>query len=300
MPELRKLANEFGFVIVVDETIGNFVNVDVLQFADIVVSSLTKVFSGETNVMGGRCVLCLTSYVTHMLMNTRSLVLNPHGPQYQALKAHLQLTYEDSYWPEDAVYMERNSRDFQRRIDVINHNAETIADFLRSQSATFIQSSGEVQAANHSVIKDVFYPKWVTRENYEKARNAVEPGPDGERGPAYPSGFGGLISMTFTSPTAARVFFDSLGCEKGPSLGTFLCIVSAPKVLTGRIGTNFTLACPYTVLAHYLEFDWAASWGVEADLVRVSVGMEDQATLLQWFKHALRCAEQAVAESVQT
>jgi cystathionine gamma-synthase len=47
------LADEYDFVIVVDETIGNFVNVSVLKWADIVVSSLTKVFSGNSNVMGG-------------------------------------------------------------------------------------------------------------------------------------------------------------------------------------------------------------------------------------------------------
>lgn len=54
LSELRKIADEYNFLIIVDETIGNFVNVDVLKFADIVVSSITKVFSGETNVMGGR------------------------------------------------------------------------------------------------------------------------------------------------------------------------------------------------------------------------------------------------------
>lgn len=50
---LRNLADKYGFAIVVDETIGNFANVDVLPYSDIVCSSLTKVFSGETNVMGG-------------------------------------------------------------------------------------------------------------------------------------------------------------------------------------------------------------------------------------------------------
>lgn len=54
---LRRLADDYGFVIVVDETIGNFVNVEVLQFADVVVSSLTKIFSGDANVMGGRCAI---------------------------------------------------------------------------------------------------------------------------------------------------------------------------------------------------------------------------------------------------
>ena len=43
-------------MIVVDETIAGFVNVEVLPLADVVVSSLTKVFSGDSNVMGGRLV----------------------------------------------------------------------------------------------------------------------------------------------------------------------------------------------------------------------------------------------------
>jgi O-acetylhomoserine/O-acetylserine sulfhydrylase-like pyridoxal-dependent enzyme len=57
--ELRELANEFGFMIIIDETIAGFVNVEVLPLADIVVSSLTKVFSGDSNVMGGRWALLL-------------------------------------------------------------------------------------------------------------------------------------------------------------------------------------------------------------------------------------------------
>ena len=56
-PDLKRLhsiAIRYHFAIVVDETIGNFLNVRVLPFADVVVSSLTKVFSGDSNVMGGR------------------------------------------------------------------------------------------------------------------------------------------------------------------------------------------------------------------------------------------------------
>ncbi|KAL0959678.1 hypothetical protein HGRIS_011377 [Hohenbuehelia grisea] len=54
LPRLRALADKYDFLIVVDETIGNLVNVQVLPYADIVVSSLTKIFSGDCNVMGGR------------------------------------------------------------------------------------------------------------------------------------------------------------------------------------------------------------------------------------------------------
>jgi cystathionine gamma-synthase len=59
LPRLRALADEWGFLIVIDETVGNFYNVQVLPYADIVVSSLTKVFSGDSNVMGGRCMSCV-------------------------------------------------------------------------------------------------------------------------------------------------------------------------------------------------------------------------------------------------
>ena len=52
---LRALADKYEFPIVVDQTIGNF-NVDVMPYADVVVNSLSKVFSGYSDVMGGRPV----------------------------------------------------------------------------------------------------------------------------------------------------------------------------------------------------------------------------------------------------
>jgi len=56
LPRLRALADTYDFLIVIDDTIGNFVNVHVIPYADIVVTSLSKAFSGEANVMGGRYV----------------------------------------------------------------------------------------------------------------------------------------------------------------------------------------------------------------------------------------------------
>jgi cystathionine gamma-synthase len=54
LPRLRALADKYDFLIVIDETIGNFVNVSVLRYADIIVSSMSKIFSGDANVTGGR------------------------------------------------------------------------------------------------------------------------------------------------------------------------------------------------------------------------------------------------------
>lgn len=60
-----------------------------------------------------------------------SCILNPGGKYYQQLRQTLAEGYEDNYWPEDAVFLERNSRDFVSRIDRINTNAEAICQVLK-------------------------------------------------------------------------------------------------------------------------------------------------------------------------
>ncbi|KAF2500094.1 cystathionine gamma-synthase [Lophium mytilinum] len=229
LQRIRTLADTYDFAVVIDETVGNFLNVNVLPYSDVVVSSLTKVFSGDSNVMGG------------------SAILNPKGRQFQVLKKTWEAEYEDNHWAEDSVFLERNSRDFVPRIERINTNAEAICDVLRA----------------HPRVKQVNYPKYSpTRPFYDQCRN-----PNG--------GYGGLLSATFYSTADAVAFFDHLDTAKGPSLGT-----------------NFTLSSPYVILAHYSELDWAASFGVETDLVRFSVGLEDAKELVDTFERALRAIPQ--------
>ena len=170
------------------------------------------------------------------------------------------------YWAQDAIYMERNSRDFVKRVRVINRNAEAVCDLLHSQIAV-----------PNPIVKKVYYPKYETRSNYDVCRLPPPLGLDGEE----EGNFGGLFSVTFTSKPAAEAFFDALPCAKGPSLGT-----------------NFTLACPYTILAHFVELDWAAKYGVEEGLIRISVGLEDQHQLLAWISASLHQAERAVSTSI--
>ncbi|KAL7774579.1 hypothetical protein CFE70_005491 [Pyrenophora teres f. teres 0-1] len=230
LERIRKLADQYDFCVVVDETIGNFINVNVLQYADVVVSSLTKVFSGDSNVMGG------------------GLVLNTKAKSYPLLKRTWATDYEDNHWAEDSIFLERNSRDFVSRIDRIGTNAEAICDVLSA----------------HPRVKQVNYPKTSpTRPFYEKCRN-----PNG--------GYGGLLSATFYTKQDAIAFFDNLDTVKGPSLGT-----------------NFTLSSPYVILAHYGELDWCREWGVEEDLIRFSVGLEETSKLVDTFKKALDCIPSA-------
>lgn len=113
----------------------------------------------------------------------------------------------------------------------------------------------------HSSVGEVHYPKFSHPERYVRCRR-----PDHK-------GFGGMFSFVLkdTSEHATAAVFDALPVAKGPSFGT-----------------NFTLACPYTILAHYHELPWAATCGLPARLIRVSVGLEDSAALIERFSAALR------------
>ena len=85
------------------------------------------------------------------------------------------------------------------------------------------------------------------------------------------AGHGCLLSFTLKEDEAkVERVYDALRVSKGPSLGT-----------------QFTLTCPYTQLAHYDELAWAARCGVPSHLLRVSVGLEDPKDLWQRFELAL-------------
>ncbi|KAH8169053.1 cys/Met metabolism PLP-dependent enzyme domain-containing protein [Sarocladium implicatum] len=184
LKRIRKLADEYDFAVVVDETIGTFANINVLVDADIVVSSLTKLFSGDGNVMGG------------------TIILNPQGQYYEKLKNTMVSTFENSYWPEDIIYLERNSRDFASRVERVNVNSEAICQIL----------------CDHPAVKTVYYPKVnPSRQHYDAYRLPT-------------GGYGGLLSVVFQSQVASQAFYDALEIAKGPSLGTNFTLCS-PYVL---------------------------------------------------------------------
>jgi cystathionine gamma-synthase len=113
----------------------------------------------------------------------------------------------------------------------------------------------------HPAVERVWYPKWEFNEAYEAVRR-----PDG--------GWGALITfLPKNAETRAPLIYDRLELCKGPSLGTV-----------------FTLACPFTLLAHYTELDWAESCGVSRYLIRLSIGLEDPEALWQRLDAALNAA----------
>jgi cystathionine gamma-synthase len=111
---------------------------------------------------------------------------------------------------------------------------------------------------SHPKIEHVWYPKWECAEAYEALRR-----PEG--------GYGALLA--FLPRNAAEMaprIYDAMDVCKGPSLGTI-----------------FTLACPFTLLAHYSELDWAEACGVPRNLIRISTGLEDSEELWRRMERAL-------------
>ncbi|KAF5020258.1 hypothetical protein F66182_7736 [Fusarium sp. NRRL 66182] len=185
MLHLRQLADELDFALVVDETIGGFCNVDVLPVADIVVSSLTKLFSGHADVMGG------------------SAILNPSSRRYHELKNQFHQEFANDLFTGDARVLRHNSEDYLQRATIVNYNAKMVTDWLYKRSKIPDGS-----------IENVFYPTTTysgAHGNYDVFMRT--PTAD------FTPGYGCLFSIEFKSQESAVAFYDNLHVYNGPHLG---------------------------------------------------------------------------------
>ncbi|KAE8328070.1 pyridoxal phosphate-dependent transferase [Aspergillus sergii] len=169
LERIRRLANRYDYVVVVDETIGSFANVDVLDIADIVVTSLTKSFNGYADLLA------------------ESVVLNPNSRYYTSLKTSLRDSYSNDLYVEDAIQLELNSCDFIRRAAQLISTVEYLADFLHPFASD-----------PSSVVNAVHYPKISTLVQRYKTRMSQ---PTNDFTPSYgyvrkgPS-LGGHVTLT--------------------------------------------------------------------------------------------------------
>ncbi|KAF7294729.1 PLC-like phosphodiesterase [Mycena indigotica] len=247
---LHALSNRYGVPLIVDESVGGFLNVQLLPYCDVVVSSLTKLFSGLANVLGG------------------AMLLNPSSLFYSRFKRTLEITYEDALFDHDALVLEMNSREYVQRIAVTNRNAEMLSDMLYPLS----RHGG----ARESVLEAVHYPKYRARKNFDQVRNPLA----GDAG-LEETGYGFLLSVTFTSLEAAKAFYTSLQCYRTPTFGAI-----------------FTLATAWSAIAFPPDkMEWLEQHGVEEYLVRISVGMEDTEAILKCVRDALDVAQKNSAEA---
>ncbi|TLD35082.1 O-succinylhomoserine (thiol)-lyase [Venturia nashicola] len=180
---LRILADNFHFALVVDDTVGSFCNVDVLPIADVIVTSLTKSFSGYADVMGG------------------SAVLNSEAAKYAEFKTLFDGLYADDLYIRDAEVLLSNSEDYLTRSTTLNNNAAALVDYLHSLTAD-----------PTSCISKVFYPTInSTLSNYEAYKRA----PTSE----FIPGYGCLFSIQFDTLEQTIEFYNHFHVHHGPHLG---------------------------------------------------------------------------------
>lgn len=138
----------------------------------------------------------------------------------------------------------------------LEHNSRDFVQRVQTTSRNALALAGHLRT--HPRVAQVWHAREQGGAGYEHIRRAE-------------GGYGCLFSILLKDAEAASPrFYDALRVCKGPSLGT-----------------NFTLVCPYTLLAHYDELPWAAECGVPSHLIRISAGMEDEADLIQRFDEAL-------------
>ncbi|KAA8649398.1 hypothetical protein EYZ11_013194 [Aspergillus tanneri] len=114
---IRALAERYSFIIVCDDTVAGYVNIDVLPYVDVIISSLTKTFSGASNVTGG------------------GLVVNPNSRHYSRIHGTLCTEYESTYFPMDVDVLRNNSKDLVWRIKQCSDNALPLVDLFQSHSS---------------------------------------------------------------------------------------------------------------------------------------------------------------------
>ncbi len=208
---IAEITRPAGVPLVVDDTVATNVNVDVFEYADLVTTSLTKYFSGKSDVLAG------------------AIILNNSSPFVDRLRNALVNENGNGLWDGDAIALLENSRDYHNRMQRVNETAPKLVSWLEE----------------HPAVERVWYPTGETRACYDQVRRSG-------------GGYSGLFSLLLKdAEIKSPVFYDALRICKGPSLGA-----------------NFSLACPYMLLAHYQELDWCEGLGISRWLLRVSVGLE--------------------------
>lgn len=214
-----------GTPLIIDDSTACPGNVDVLRYADVVTTSLTKWISGSGDVMAGMAVVREDSPFNADFSVALAGEVSECAPLYAG----------------DSLALLSNLKDSESLWKTVNENALALVELLKA----------------HSAVEQVWHPSVTTRDMYDKIRK-----PNG--------GYGALLSFVLKAPKKTPKFYDALAVCKGPSFGT-----------------PFTLACPYTLLAHYRELPWAEGCGVPSHLIRVSVGTEPRGSLCAIFEEAL-------------
>tara|TARA_B100000965_G_scaffold230532_1_gene193022 strand:+ start:1740 stop:3203 length:1464 start_codon:yes stop_codon:yes gene_type:complete len=123
--KIARIANKLEIPIITDDTIGSNVNINSIQYSDIIFSSLTKIFSGSGDILAG------------------SLILNSKSKWFNEFKNTLKDINLPKLSDGDLVSLEKTSQDFEYRIQKQNESCLDLKHKLE----------------HHKSIKNIFHPE---------------------------------------------------------------------------------------------------------------------------------------------
>lgn len=138
LPRVAQACAEGGTPLIVDHSATGPLNVDVLPFADVVTSSLTKWVSGEGDVLAGSVALRTSSPFADLMRDSLVSDAADGAPLYIA----------------DAEVLLSNLATYSKRNKLINQNGADLADWL----------------SRHPAVAEVWHPSLTTRDAYDVLR----------------------------------------------------------------------------------------------------------------------------------
>ena len=186
---IRQLADQYSLLLIADDTIAGTANVDLFPVVDIVITSLTKSFSGYADVMGG------------------SVILSPASKSYTALQQIFKKHYRNELHHTDATVLLANSEDYISRSSIYNRNGAALASFF----TTYITKP-------NSVLTKLYHP--TTLPSGPLYTPFMRPAT-----PDFTPGHGLLMTIEFTNMEALAAFHNAINLIKSPHLGAHVTLV---------------------------------------------------------------------------
>lgn len=187
LPELSKICKENGSILIADATFSTPINQKpYVQGADVVLHSASKFIAGHNDVIAG---------------------LGAGSKELMTKIDLMRRTLGTSLDPHAAYLVIRGMKTLKIRMDVINSNAQKIAEFL----------------SEHSKVTTVYYPGLKTHLDYEIARRILK-------------GFGGVVTFDIkgTMSDALSLMSKLKIILPAQTLGGVNSTISHPATMTHR------------------------------------------------------------------
>jgi len=116
LPKLFEICKKYNIILVVDATIGTPYNLNILEYCDVAVESLTKFANGKGDVLMGAIIVNNNSkFANQIIENLNENILEPYKKDIQKLAINIQ--------------------DYENRMKLVSENTKLLIEYLKKSKA---------------------------------------------------------------------------------------------------------------------------------------------------------------------